>query len=239
MAPGKRHLQTDAVKGAGHEHLKSNSFHLPPHLVSKGFCRAPSGESQAASRPAVSLGVAPDKDLATPIPREQNAGSGARRLPALQTCAIQHLPRRKEGGRLRQPRTRSSDITKRTPKLPRRLESASRSILPCPPHHPAEGHPAAGLGRMGNTGWLWKHFSHSLIKRGVIRPLTPSEEWIRTVCNGTVFSRSLSPKRRRERVSARQICFLRHNSFTSKVHLGESPPRNHWRCTSQEPDVHL
>lgn len=80
----------------------------------------------------MSLGVAPDKDLATPIPTEQNAGSGARRLPALQTCAIQHLPRRKEGGGLRQPRTRSSGITARTPKQAGSLESASRSILPHP-----------------------------------------------------------------------------------------------------------
>lgn len=39
VAPGKRHLQTEAVKGAGHEHLNANSFHLFPSLLSKGFCR--------------------------------------------------------------------------------------------------------------------------------------------------------------------------------------------------------
>lgn len=50
--------------------------------------------------PAVSPGEAPDKDLATPIPTEQ-------RLPAPQTCAIQHLPRRKQraGGRGEHERT--------------------------------------------------------------------------------------------------------------------------------------
>lgn len=66
---------------------------FPPNFVSKGFCWAPPGESQAASGPAVSPGEAPDKDLATPIPTEQRGGQ---RLPALQTCAIQHLPRREQ-----------------------------------------------------------------------------------------------------------------------------------------------
>lgn len=89
------------------------------------------------------------------------------------------------------------------------------------PRRPTDGQPAAGLGETENAGWHWKHFSHSLIKRGVIGPLMPSEEQIRAVCNSTAISRSLSPKRRRGRVGARQICFLGHNSFTFKVHLGE------------------
>lgn len=211
----------------------------------------------------------------------------------MQTCAIQHWPRKREGG-LRQPHTRSSGTTKKTPKQPRSSDSASHYILPhlhesiaqspdgdspeqgvglqqalrsLPTWYPminaqhshgvsvmlrpapkrwttlavppADRQPTAGLGEMEDVGWRWKHFSHSLIKRGVIRPLMPSEEWIRAVCNDTVFSRSLSPKRPRERVGARPICFLGLNSFIYKVNLGEPPTRNHWRCISQELDVNL
>lgn len=43
----------------------------------------------------------------------------------------------------------------------------------------------------GDMLWCWKHLSHSLIKRSVIRAITPSEGW---VDKSTVFSGSLSTK---------------------------------------------
>lgn len=96
----------------------------------RAFCWGPSGESQAASQLAASLGVAPDKDLATPIPTEQQHRQRCP-VPAgtADLCNPAPTEEKKKGG-VEGATHKVFRYHERTPKQPSSLESASRYISP-------------------------------------------------------------------------------------------------------------
>lgn len=140
LLAGKHHSQTEAVKGTGHEHL--DSFHLfPPKFCVRGLLLSTPGWKSGGVRGRLCLqGRLQIRTWQLQSPRSSTAGSGS---GTADLCNPAPTEEKTTGWRAARP----GDSTKRLPKQPRSLQSASC----CIPSHlhgsgaqPPEGHGAGG-----------------------------------------------------------------------------------------------